>query len=545
MEFKYSNVSLYNREELLDKLSIDNKFSNEDLLLQAYQIWEENLFDKINGDFAFALYDCSKDELFAARDPLGIKALYYVKVNEQYYFSDNINKLFKLSGIEKKPNLKSMYTLLYQSAVNYEETMYKNIKRIPPAHYLKITAGKENLVRYWYPEKIPTDYTISLEDASVKFNKLFEKAIVSRIGDDAETAYELSGGLDSSSIVSLVKTRYPDKKTDIYTMRFEGLACDEYPYIKWMEKKFDFHTSGINARAIDYRYKFNFDFNYLVGPHWPVTTTFTMYLPMVEKMQKNGKKIIITGQGGDHLLNGHYTVGLDLLKRSKFLKGLNELRYIHHAHGSDLYSLVLSLLSKKQKDFIKKTFSYFHKRKMIGNNEKILDLFQIMEIDSISKRSDIHFLLSASQSTMMDGNVFHVAETVYNVEFRHPFLDKDLVEFVLSLPPEYKYSKGWTKVLLRYSMKDILPEKIRSRIDKAEFSEVLTQQLNAIDIRKIMQESNLVSLELIEQTKIDKLIVAFDNNNYNELMFLWMVVNLEYWYQQHHFSNSEIEIVHL
>lgn len=536
MEFKYSHLSLYNREELVNKLNIDIKYSNESLLLKAYQIWGEDLLNKINGDFTFVLYNSSTDELFSARDPLGIKALYYVKADEQYYFSENIDELFQLSGIEKKPNLKSMHTLLSQRAVDYEETMYHGIRRIPPGHYLKIIHGKENLVRYWYPEKIQIDYAISLKNAAIKFNRLFEEAILSRIENDEVTAFELSGGLDSSSIVSVLKTKYPQKKIDTYSMCFSGLQCDEYQYVMSIEDKFNFHTVKVDSEKIDYKEKFDFKFNYLMSPHWPITTTFTMLFHMAEKMTNDEKKIVITGQGGDHLLGGHCYALADLLGRLEFGKALNELTHTLYSPGGLLRCGILPLFTRKQKEFVKKIFSSFYRRKSVDKSENMADLFCIKNIASASKRSDLNSLISAAQSTMMDGNVLHAIENTYHIEFRHPFFDKKLVEFVLSLPPEYRYSHGKGKVLLRRSMAEVLPEKIRSRKGKAEFSEVLVQQLHAIDINKLLQQSNLASLGLIKQKKIDAMIYSFENRNYSELGFLWIIVNLEYWYGNMNFQ---------
>ncbi len=309
MKYNYISLTLYNKTELISKLPTTNfNHTDKDLLLLGYKTWGEDLFNKINGDFAFAFYDEVKDVLVAVRDPLGIKALYYVVDNGQYYFSDNIDELFILSGIEKKPNLKSMRTLLQQIAVDYENTMYEGICRVPPGHYLKIKKGEVSLIRYWYPEKIETDYNITLEEASLKFRELFDKAIVSRIGNDEKTAYELSGGLDSSSVVSLIKKKYPQKKVDTYSMCFNGLECDESEYIGSVEEKYGFNTTNVASENIDYEKQFDFTFNYRVNSHWPLTTTFTMIFPMVEQMQQEGKKIIITGQGGDHLLTGNCMV---------------------------------------------------------------------------------------------------------------------------------------------------------------------------------------------------------------------------------------------
>ncbi len=431
--------------------------------------------------------------------------------------------MFKLSKIEKKVNVKSMRTLLHNTEIEYEDTMYEDIFRVPPGHYLKIEKNKVTLVRYWSPENIKTNYAITLEEASVKFRDLFEKAIIARAGSDTKTTYELSGGLDSSSIVSLLKNKYPEKKIDTYSMSFDGLKCDESEYIQDVEKKYSFHTTNMASESIDYVSKFDFKFNYKMNPHWPITTTFTMMFPMLEQMHKDEKQIIITGQGGEHLLTGHCTVLGELLKRGEFKKITKELMSKSYSLKYMIGCALLPLVGHKIKNILKK-----EKNTRI----KLADLFQIDSINSVLKKSSINALVSPSQSTMMDSNALHVLESVYNVEFRHPFYDKELVEFVLSLPPEYLYSQGWTKTLLRYSMEDILPDKIRSRKDKADFFEVIIQQLKAIDFKAVLKKSNLVALGLIEQKEIDTLLQHFNDGNNRDLLHLWTVLNIEYWYQQ-------------
>jgi len=522
MKFNYINAVIYNRDELASEFSLsDSIYTNEDLLLRGYQILGEDLFNKINGDFAFSFYDDENNILYAARDALGVKALYYVASNGKYYFSHNIDTLLELSGIEKKLNLKSIRCILKHIAVDYEDTMYENIYRVPQGHYLKITQNKVKLHRYWYPEKIETNYKISLDEASDYFRVLFKKAILARVGSDKETAYELSGGLDSSSVVSMLHKKYPQKQIDTYSMCFNNLKCDELSYINAVEDKYNFKTTKIASQSIDYKNKFNFNFNYKMNPHWPITTTFTMIFPMIEKMSIDGKKIIITGQGGDHLLSGQCIVLGDLLRRGVFKKVFKEFTSGAYTFKSIIICAFAPLIYGK----VKKVF------KRIDRNEELTDLFGIDKINPIAKQYNINAILSAAQSTMMDGNALHVLEEVYNVEFRHPFYDKNLVEFVLSLPPEYLYSQGWIKMLLRYSMEDILPDKIRSRDDKADFYEVLFQQLNAIDVKSLLKDSELVSLGIIEQKELNKLIEQYDKEETKSLLELWTVVNLEYWYQ--------------
>ena len=526
--FKYKKLTLYNKDELNTKLELENGVE-EEIIVKGYDVRGETLFSKLNGDFAFAFYDPSEDILYATRDALGVKELYYSVVNETYYFSDDIDVLFFQTKMKKIPNLKSMKTVLSQTTIEYEETMYEGIKRIPPGHYLKVMQKEAILMRYWYPEEIDINYSITLDEASAQFKRLFQKAIESRIGTDEETAYELSGGVDSSSIVSMVKKLYPQKEIDTYTMSFRDLGCDESAYVEVVEKQYQFNTHNIASQNIDYQNGYDFKFNYRVNPHWPVTTTFTMLFPMVESMYKDGKRIIISGQGGDHLLTGSCRVLADLLKRRAFKKLLKEIGSGGYAFvqfiGCALLPLFRGKISRKIKKII---FSPFNKNSQT-KKETIIDLFSLYENDNRFKVFDMNALFTSNHSLIMDGNALHALEKMYKVEFRHPFFDKNLVEFVISLPPEYRYSQGWTKMLLRYAMEDTLVDIVRSRQDKAEFSEVILQQLQAIDVKKLLQDASIVSLGLIDQDQVDNVLYLFEKK-IPRFTFLWRLVNLEYWY---------------
>jgi asparagine synthase (glutamine-hydrolysing) len=530
MEFIYKKLSLYNRLELLDALDLSYTYSDETIVLSAYKKWGETFLDHLNGDYAFALYYSEKKEYLLARDALGICALYYTEYEGRYYFSNDLDELFDTSKIDRVPSIKSVKGMLEHNSVEYDETMYEGVYRVPPGHYIKIKDSSVKYFRYWYPEDIEIDHEITQGEAIKNFTILFQQAIEHRISNDASTAYELSGGLDSSSIVSIKKHQDPKAIVDTYSMAFSGLSCDESKYILSVEEKYHLHTNYLQLSTLDYKYKFNFEYNYTVSPHWPITSTFTMYVPMMERMKEMGKKVIITGQGGDHVLSGHCDMISDLLKRFEFEKIYNEFRALRKGHLAYFARCALwPLLSLTQKKIIKKVF---FGRSINGSNVPFKDLFSLGKIRDRSKKFDIGLLVSPSQSTNMDAAIFHVFEKIYDVEFKHPFYDKELVEFMLSLPPEFKYSKGYHKMLLRHSMKEILPDMIRFRHDKAEFSEVLRQQLEALDLKALFSRSKLLQYNLITLSEIEKLLNAYHSKNDEQIVHLWQVANVEFWFQK-------------
>jgi len=137
----------------------------------------------------------------------------------------------------------------------------------------------------------------------------------------------------------------------------------------------------------------------------------------------------------------------------------------------------------------------------------------------------------AAHSTLMDGNFFHCAENYFGIEYRHPFFDLELVEFALSLPPEMKYKEGTIEWILRKAMKGILPDKINNRTDKAEFSELLIQQIDAIDLNELFDDPYIVKLGLMEQSVIDSYRKEYEDKTVKYISFFWTIINVEYWYR--------------
>ncbi len=528
----FNQTQLYNTQLLQNQLGLEQFESLDDALLcLAYKKWGNLLLSNLDGDFAFVLYDSEKRHYFCARDPLGVKSLYFTKTEAGYRFSSNIDDLLTLPNAPKKPNLKSMRTMLYQRTVDYTDTMYEGIYRLPPGHFMTIENGKEKIERYWHLEKIKIDYSITEDEATKKLTELFSKAVENRTSNLEETAFEVSGGLDSSSVVSLLSQNITPSKIDSYFMDFKGLKCDEGDYVDSILEKYPLRHQKISAGELDYHQMYSLDRLYTLSPNWPITLTFAMSLPMLEKMKTDGKSIIITGQGGDHLFTGTPYVLYDLLRRFKFLTLYKELKFYAKPWGTIKAYIIKPLLGEKAIDRIKVLLGKKEINPFFEADKEIKDLSQSLKITNPVYKNELDMITAAAYSTIMDGNLFHCAEEHFGIEYRHPYFDLELVEFALSLPPEMKYKQRTIKWILRKAMNGILPDKIRDRKDKAEFSELLTQQIDAIDLGTLLDDPYIVKLGLIEQSLIDQYRKEYEDKTIKYIVILWTIINMEYWYR--------------
>lgn len=539
----FSKVNFYNIKSFQNKVNFDdNNIKNEVFLCNAYRKIGNKLPSQLNGEFSFVLFDSMNDIYFCARDPLGIQPLYYTKIEKEYKFSSTIEELLNHPEVIKKPNLKTMSTALNQHTIEYEDTMYETIFRLPPAHFMVIKNGQKYIERYWFPEKIKINYTITEEEAAIKLKELFLQAVEKRISNLKETAFEVSGGLDSSSVVSLLAQKTISETIDSYSMDFTGMKCDEGEYVDSILEQYPLHHQKIPVGHLDYEKSYSLEKLYDISPNWPITLTFAMIVPMIEKMKKDGKKVIITGQGGDHLFTGTPYSLHDLFRRFKFLDLYRELQFYPKPWRTIRAYIIRPLLGEKVTEFIKIFLGKYKTDMYYREKNKILNLSQKIKLKNPAFKIDLDALTSAGQSAINDSGFFHCAENYYGIEYRHPFFDIDLVEFALSLPPEMKYQRRTIKWILRKAMDGILPDKIRDRKDKAEFSEVLMQQIDTIDLARLLDDAYIVKLGMIEQIEIDNYRQEYENKTLKYVSTLWILINVEYWYRYNFENESLIDL---
>ena len=532
MRLIFSKTTLFSRSVLIGKLNLEHvNYSNDELLYHAYEKWGTLLFSHLDGDFSFVFYDSVKKSYFAARDPLGIKALYYTKTEAGYSFSSNISTLLKLPDVLKKPNLTAMNTMLRDHTVDYEDTIYEWIHRLPPGYFMRVENGQEYFERYWYPEKIERDYKITEEEAAKKLYDLYEKAINKRISNIEEIAFQVSGGLDSSSVVSLLAKSITPSKIDSYSMDFKDLKCDESAYVDSILEKYPLHHQKIACERLDYDHKYALKHLYDISADWPKMWVSAILLPMVEKMTKDKKNIVLTGFGGDELWGWNRYLFYDLFRRYEFLKLYRKLKRVSKPWIVIKRYIIQPMLGEKLVHFIKSVLRKNEMNSFFTKGDEIKNISQIAGVTNLSCIDDIDAVTSAQHFTVMDANFTHPMEEYFGVEFRHPFYDLDLVEYSLSLPPEFKLSQAKSKWIFRKAMEGILPEKINTRNDKAEFSELLVQQIDALDLSALLVEPYIVKLGLIDQKTIDKVRKEYEEQTVKKPFRIWGIINMEYWYR--------------
>lgn len=473
------NGELYNFRELKKELSEITFKTNSDteVILAAYAKWGENCLKHFNGMFAFAIYDQSNQELFIARDRLGIKPLYYSQINEQLIFSSEIRALLATGMIPKKMDLNSLEDYLLYQTVHAPATLVENVKMLMPGYFMKINNGSVNVKCWWKPEikssKSNSDYSAVCKD----IRKLLRDAVACRLVADVPFGAFLSGGIDSSVIVGLM-SEVASSPVNTFSVTFDDSEFSESIYANQIAKKFKTIHHEIKLKPEDFLNELPNALDAMDHPSGDGPNTY-----VVSKATKiAGVTMALSGLGGDELFCGY-----DIFKRSAELEGKNWLniipRIIRSAVGDSIKKKNPGIAGEKKAAILsmdKINFASFYpvyrkvlledqiKKIRCHKNEFPNAVTEIVtEIEKkFSAENYLMSRVSVSEITTYMQNVLlrdtDQMSMAHALEVRVPFLDYKLVEYVLNLPDEMKFPITPKKLLVD-AVSDLLPSEIVNR----------------------------------------------------------------------------------
>ena len=463
------NGEIYNFKEVRDELiSYGYTFighSDTEVLLCAYLKWGTSLLNKIEGMFAFAIWDSNKKELFLATDPLGIKPLYWNKNEKGFYFSSEIRAMLNTNLFEKKLNPKSVNSFLAYGAVQGPDTIIKNINLLSGGSLIKVDQNGEiiELKKYWQPN-FQNKTQVKKTKIIDQLNDLMIKLTGEHLNSDVPTGLFLSGGIDSTALAYFSK----QNKTEInsFSIDFNEQQWSEGELAKKTANIFNLkHTSTL----IDTNYVKESLFEALSSLDQPSIDGVNIYI--ISKIIKEcGIKVALSGLGSDELFGGYPSftdvpkgIKIEKLislapnfirgKLKKILLGTLEKNYNVPSKFSqllgqknsqlDFYLLLRQLYPKETRnDLFSAASEYSHpfSRKELDELENLT-----LNLDSTDAMTLLELKLYCGQTLLRDSDVMGMANSL---EIRVPFLDKRLVELVSSIPASFKLEKNRVKPLL-------------------------------------------------------------------------------------------------
>jgi len=512
------NGEIYNYIELKEELKLKGYsfFSQSDteVILAAYDYWKEECLQQFDGMFAFAIWDEQEQTLFTARDRFGEKPFYYFFDGEQFVFASEMKALWA-AGVERSIDHSMLLNYIglgwVKNPADLSQTFYKNISSLPQAHYLKLDMhiGKNEIVQYWDLDK-ETQSTLTESDAIEQFQQLFNTSVTRRLRSDVETGTSLSGGLDSSSITAIIKSQIPNSKFQVFTASFPGFEKDETAYAKQIADQFHLQQHLVTPTA---ETLLN-DLQKLIHQQEEPFQSSSIYAQykVYELAKQQGIKVILDGQGADETLAGYHKY-IHWFLQEKVKGGGYKAEAEAFAQNNIAVDwswknklaarfpdiAAVQLENKANKELLNNKFIANDYRKTNFNKKSIFK-------PTVSKLNDLLYY-----NTMRLGleELLRYADRnsmAHGVEVRLPFLSHELVQFVFSLPSYYKIRNGYTKYILRESMKELLPSSIVYRTDKIGYEPPQQQWMQSAGFQELLQSSrqklvteNILKKEILKQ----------------------------------------------
>lgn len=539
------NGEIYNYKEIRSSLEssgvIFSTQSDTEVILAAYEKYGYNCVDKFLGMWSFALWDQEKQLLFCSRDRFGIKPFYYIHSGSAFYFASEYKSLKKSSRFCSDLNFNQVARSLQLGWCTYkDETYFESVRQLEAGHNLIIEKGLLNTWQYWKIGSNRSTYKTHQEACS-DFRTLLSDAVKIHLRSDVEVAICLSGGIDSSSLTSLIAEVYPELKFHSFSIYYDGEGeVDERSFIKAVTDKFPQvqpHYYKPDSNIIP-----DFFESVVDKADVPITGSSPIsHFYLVKKIHEAGIKVVLDGQGADEYLGGYtpayyrrmadlfsdgnigasYTM-LGDIGRSQHLNGIEKLKFA----GKTALSLSRDENSLYELEF-RKYYPFLLRKELLKGKAVELEKFGDNRLDNYL----FHSLTTTSLPTIL-----HYVDRMtmsFSVESRVPFLDHRLIDFAFSLPGFEKVNGAQTKSILRESLKDILPEKIYHRKDKKGFVTPGENKWLRSSLGWLL-ELDYRLMDFLDTRKARSVIDEFKKGNNRHAKLVWRLALLNYWLKKNY-----------
>jgi asparagine synthase (glutamine-hydrolysing) len=547
---------LDNRPELISRLSPVKgaEASDAELLLAAYLEWEEACADHLLGDFAFAIWDDPRKRLFCAVDPLGIKPLHYAQVGSLICFASDAVQVLQHPAVPDDYNEVEIAAYLASQFEDPGRSFFSAIAKLAPGHRLIAADGAFRLERYWSPNTREIRYAQD-EDYSAHFRELLQQAVTDRLRDAGSfVGVSMSGGLDSTSVAALAQ-HVPGTSVRAYSFVFDRLPeCDERAYSRMMSEELGLEIEHVEAEPL---WELESRTPLPLSHDTPFNGWRTCHAETMRRMSSQSSRVLLTGHGGDNLLRGSSLAYAERLRRGD-LEAVREVA--HHAKirrepllrafyrhfgrphlPTRTDRLLRSVMGVKQDTLLLPRWikpDWARRADLEGRDRA----FRSRWASGRSARQEIYTHLVAIPGYWRIANWHDRSAATYGIEVRHPFLDRRLFEYVLSIPGEQLFRLGRSKDLLRRSMAGILPESIRLRKRKTSFApflDFLFRRRAAGEIRELLQAPVAADMGFLDGECLRTACLEFLNGGNDELRRdLWYAITSEIWLRRCEASRS-------
>ena len=477
------NGEIFNYKKIIKKYSFKNEINSEiKLLAELFFLKGEGFINEIQGQFAISIYDVKQDKLYLYRDRFGIRPLFYKIDNQSFVYASEIKSISAYgNSILETSNKSIASTSLFWTNIG-DLTSFKEIKQLPPGHYLQFSNNEIKIKKYWINSLADQHQ----KQKEIDFIEVLKNSIQSQLHGEVGYSSYLSGGVDSSVIAYLL-TEIQGSPIDTFSIEFENKEYDESDAQKQMQNFINSNHHSLKISDIDIVDNFENVIHHSES-HLFRTAPVPMYL-LAKEVKKKGHKVVFTGEGADEILLGYDIFGetkirefwsrdinsekrSNLLKKLYFylpqfnndryfqitkqffkknLKNTNNLFYSHQVRW-DQYSSLKNFFNFENDENIKKNLIDSLLKSMPENFIKLekMKKAQLLEINTLLS----NYLLSSQGDRM---------SMAHGVEGRYPYLDDEFTKVLAGIPSKIKSPGLKLKNILRESFKKYLPKEVISR----------------------------------------------------------------------------------
>ncbi|NQY67893.1 MAG: asparagine synthase (glutamine-hydrolyzing) [Flavobacteriales bacterium] len=547
------NGEFYNYASIKDELQNDGvqfiTTGDTEVLLQLYIKLKEKSLEKINGFFAFAVYDKEDESVFIARDRFGIKPLLYLQDEDKLIFGSEMKALLSYN-ISKEIDFESLHSYLELNYIPAPHSIFKNVKKLLPGHFLKITEQVESECYYEIPA--PNTYSShTYNEAKKQTLEILEKSVQRRLVSDVPLGTFLSGGIDSSIITALASKHH--NKINTFSIGFkDNKMFDETFYSRLVAKKFNTNHTEFALSTDELHESLHSTLDYLDEPF---ADSSALAVNLLSKYTRQHVTVALSGDGADELFSGYnkhkaeYEVRnpgfmANAIRKSSFI-----WENIPQSRSNKIGNISRQLhrfrdginLSAKERYWNWAKFNDISSQNILNHTleKDILDKRKETLLKDIKNEGDFNDILRSDMHLVLPNDMLHKVDMMSmanSLEVRTPFLDHELVDYVFNLTPDFKINRKIKKKLLQDTFQSILPSELYDRPKKGFEVPLLScfkTELKSLINDELLEDSFVKEQNIFNPSKIKELKSRLFSNSPGAIESqIWGLIVFQTWWKK-------------
>lgn len=548
------NGEIYNfielREELVREGHVFSTQSDTEVIVHGYEEWGKDCVSRFRGIFAFALWDANRRQLFIARDHLGVKPLYYIRLGDTLLFASEIKALLSAKGCPREVDLKSLGELFTLRYVPSPDTLFRDISKLPPAHYMVVDSEGVKIERFWN-WKPKTIGRVNEDELTETYQELLEDAVRLQMRSDVPVGLFLSAGIDSSALLA-VMSQHSDRPIHTFTIGFEqGEKSNETADARQIAEMFGADHTEMMVSSQDYQDYYE---RYLWDLEEPVGNETAAAFYFVSLIASRKVKVALSGQGADEPWAGYPRhIGIKLSQTyselprlltqgmvgplvARFAKDERLRRGAIALNEPDFLTRLVKIYSFYSSTMKTKLFQPWVLEQVSADGQDARQALRRLQADVEGMDPLTQMLYIDTRANLPDDLLMVADKTsmANSLEARVPYLDHRLVEFIETLPANLRLRGFHGKYLHKKALEKWLPRKLTQRKKKG-FANPVHQWLRG-SMRRYVNDCLLSEKSAVcryfDREFIRQLVADHESGRQHYLRHIYLLISFELWHQQ-------------